>query len=166
MTIHRAGGILLQEKDIEVIQNLDFEKQDFLSDKVLLKERYLKQVGDQAPNYIQLNEFWREYRASFLKIAAEELPQEQRMVEAELTRLHKQIEALEEKLEKTRKAKYDKVLKQIEQLSEKMQPKGQLQERTMNILNFCPDGQLSPRIAAIYEQMQLDAEEKQWFVLP
>ena len=166
LTIHRAGGILLQEKDIEVIQNLDFEKQDFLSDKVLLKERYLKQVGDQAPNYIQLNEFWREYRASFLKIAAEELPQEQRMVEAELTRLHKQIEALEEKFEKTRKAKYDKVLKQIEQLSEKIQPKGQLQERTMNILNFCPDGQLSPRIAAIYEQMQLDAEEKQWFVLP
>ena len=166
LTIHRAGGILLQEKDIEVIQNLDFEKQDFLSDKVLLKERYLKQVGDQAPNYIQLNEFWREYRASFLKIAAEELPQEQRMVEAELTRLHKQIEALEEKFEKTRKAKYDKVLKQIEQLSEKIQPKGQLQERTINILNFCPDGQLSPRIAAIYEQMQLDAEEKQWFVLP
>jgi hypothetical protein len=36
----------------------------------------------------------------------------------------------------------------------------------LNILNFCPDGQLSPRIAAIYEQMQLDTEEKQWFVLP
>jgi uncharacterized protein YllA (UPF0747 family) len=88
------------------------------------------------------------------------------MVEAELTRLHKQIEALEEKFEKARKAKYDKVIKQIEQLSEKIQPKGQLQERTLNILNFCPDGQLSPRIAAIYEQMQLDTEEKQWFVLP
>jgi bacillithiol biosynthesis cysteine-adding enzyme BshC len=166
LTIHRAGGILLQEKDIEVMQNLGFEKQDFLSDKAALKEQYLNQVGDQAPNYGQLNEFWREYKASFQKIAAEELPQEQRMVEAELTRLHKQIEALEEKFEKARKAKYDKVLKQIEQLSEKIQPKGQLQERTLNILNFCPDGQLSPRIAAIYEQMQLDTEEKQWFVLP
>ena len=166
LTIHRAGGILLQEKDIEVMQNLGFEKQDFLSDKAALKEQYLNQVGDHAPNYGQLNEFWREYKASFLKIAAEELPQEQRMVEAELTRLHKQIEALEEKFEKARKAKYDKVIKQIEQLSEKIQPKGQLQERTLNILNFCPDGQLSPKIAAIYEQMQLDAEEKQWFVLP
>jgi bacillithiol biosynthesis cysteine-adding enzyme BshC len=166
LTIHRAGGILLQGKDIEVIQNLGFEKQDFLSDKAALKEQYLNQVGDQAPNYGQLNEFWREYKASFQKIAAEELPQEQRMVEAELTRLHKQIEALEEKFEKARKAKYDKAIKQIEQLSEKIQPKGQLQERTLNILNFCPDGQLSPRIAAIYEQMQLDTEEKQWFVLP
>ncbi|MEY3592654.1 MAG: hypothetical protein RLZZ38_1631 [Bacteroidota bacterium] len=166
LTINRAGGILLQGKDIEVIQNLGFEKQDFLSDKATLKERYLKQVGDHAPNYSQLNEFWREYKASFQKIAAEELPQEQRMVEAELTRLHKQIEALEEKFEKARKAKYDKAIKQIEQLSEKIQPKGQLQERTLNILNFCPDGQLSPRIAAIYEQMQQDTEEKQWFVLP
>lgn len=166
LTIHRAGGILLQEKELAQIQKIGFDKQDFLSDKVLLKDRYLKQVGDQVPNYGQLNEFWREYKASFQKIVAEELPQEQRMVEAELTRLHKQIEALEEKFEKARKAKFDKVLKQIEQLSEKIQPKGQLQERTLNILNFCPDGQLSPRIAAIYEQMQLDAEEKQWFVLP
>lgn len=166
LTIYRAGGILLQEKDIEVIQKLDFEKLDFLSDKATLKERYLKQVGDQIPDYVQLQELWSAYQTSFLKIANEELPQELRMVEAELTRLQKQIEALEQRFEKARKAKYDKALKQIDQLSEKIQPKGQLQERTLNILNFCPDGQLSPRISAIYEQMQLDAEEKQWFVLP
>lgn len=166
LTIHRAGGILLQEKDIEVIQKLGFEKLDFLSDKATLKERYLKQVGDQIPDYAQVQELWSAYQTSFLKIANEELPQELRMVEAELTRLQKQIEALEQRFEKARKAKYDKALKQIEQLSEKIQPKGQLQERTLNILNFCPDGQLSPRISAIYEQMQLDAEEKQWFVLP
>lgn len=166
LTIHRAGGILLQEKDIEVIQKLGFEKQDFLSDKVLLKERYLKQVGDQIPDYAQLQEIWSTYQSAFLKMANEELPHELRMVEAELTRLQKQIEALEQRIEKARKAKYDKALKQIDQLSEKIQPKGQLQERTLNILNFCPDGQLSPRISAIYEQMQLDAKEKQWFVLP
>ena len=166
LTIHRAGGILLQEKELAQIENIGFDKQDFLSDKAALKERYLKQVGDQVPNYGQLHEFWSEYKASFLKIAADELPQEQRMVEAELKRIQKQIEALEEKFEKARKAKYDRVLKQIEQLSEKIQPKGQLQERNLNILNFCPDGQLSPRIAAIYEQMQLESEEKQWFVLP
>jgi uncharacterized protein YllA (UPF0747 family) len=99
-------------------------------------------------------------------MANEELPQELRMVEAELTRLQKQIEALEQRFEKARKAKYDKALKQIEQLSDKIQPKGQLQERTLNILNFCPDGQLSSRIAAIYAQMQLNTQEKQWFVLP
>jgi hypothetical protein len=33
-------------------------------------------------------------------------------------------------------------------------------------LQFCPDGELSPRIAAIYEQMQLDSKESQWFLLP
>lgn len=88
------------------------------------------------------------------------------MIAAELTRIQKQIEALEEKFEKARKAKFDKALKQIDQLVDKIQPKGQQQERTLNILQFCPDGQLSPRIAAVYEQMQLDSEEKQWFVLP
>lgn len=165
LTLQRAGGYLLQEREQEQIKNLGFENRDLLGDKSLLKERYLKQVGDQVPNYSQLDAFWSGYKSAFQKIAADELPQETKMVEAELTRLHKQIEALEQRFEKARKAKYDKALKQIEQLSEKIQPKGQLQERTLNIMNFCPDGQLSQRIAQIYDQLDPYCEEKQWFVV-
>jgi uncharacterized protein YllA (UPF0747 family) len=166
LTLKRAGGILLQQKDVEIIQKLGFDKQDFLSDKTVLKEQYLNQVGDQTPDYHKLQQSWIHYKNNFTELVHLELPQEKKMIEAELTRIQKQIEALEEKFEKTRKAKFDKVLKQIDQLSEKIQPKGQLQERSLNILNFCADGQLSHRIAAVYEQMQLDSEEKQWFVLP
>lgn len=165
LTLQRAGGILLQQKDVELIQKLGFEKQDLLSDKAALKERYLKQAGDQEPNYGQLDDFWSNYKASFLKIVTEELPQERRMIEAELTRIQKQKEALEERFEKMRKAKFDKALKQIEQVSEKIQPKGQLQERTSNLLSFCPDGALSGRIASIYEQLDPYKQEKQWFVV-
>ena len=166
LTVRRAGGILLQEKDLELIQKLGFEKQDFISDKTALKEQYLKQVGDQTPDYNKLQQSWIHYKNNFSELVHLELPQEKKMIAAELTRIQKQIEALEEKFEKARKAKFEKALKQIEQLSEKIHPKGQQQERTLNILQFCPDGQLSPRIAAVYEQMQLDSEEKQWFVLP
>jgi bacillithiol biosynthesis cysteine-adding enzyme BshC len=165
LTLQRAGGILLQQKDLELIHKLGFEKKDFLADKTTLKERYLKQVGDQEPNYGQLDAFWSGYKSSFLKIVAEELPQERKTIEAELTRIQKQTEALEERFEKIRKAKFDKALKQIEQLSEKLQPKGQLQERTTNILNYCPDGELSRRIEQIYTQLELYSEEKQWFVV-
>ena len=165
LTLQRAGGYLLQDREQEQIKKLGFENRDLLGDKSLLKERYLKQVGDQVPNYGQLDAFWSGYKSAFQKIAADELPQETKMVEAELTRLHKQIEALEQRFEKARKAKYDKALKQIEQLSEKIQPKGQLQERTLNIMNFCPDGQLSQRIAQIYDQLDPYCEEKQWFVV-
>jgi uncharacterized protein YllA (UPF0747 family) len=87
------------------------------------------------------------------------------MIEAELTRIQKQREALEQRFEKTRKAKFDKALKQIEQLSEKIQPKGQLQERSTNILNFCPDGAVSERIASLYQQLDPYNQEKQWFVV-
>lgn len=165
LTLQRAGAILLQQKDVELIQKLGFEQQDFLTDKAELKERYLKQVGDQEPNYGQLDAFWSGYKDSFLKIVQEELPQEIRMIEAELTRIQKQKEALEERFEKMRKAKFDKALKQIEQVSEKIQPKGQLQERTFNLLSFCPDGALSGRIASIYEQLDPYKQEKQWFVV-
>jgi bacillithiol biosynthesis cysteine-adding enzyme BshC len=165
LTLQRAGGYLLQDREQEQIKKLGFENRDLLGDKSLLKKRYLNQVGDQVPNYGQLDAFWSGYKSAFQKIAADELPQETKMVEAELTRLHKQIEALEQRFEKARKAKYDKALKQIEQLSEKIQPKGQLQERTLNIMNFCPDGQLSQRIAQIYDQLDPYCEEKQWFVV-
>jgi hypothetical protein len=166
LTIQRAGGILIQEKDLEFIENIGFEKQDFLVDKAVLKERYLQAQGDQVPDYSIQQQLWSGYKNSFFELAEQELPQEKRMVEAELTRIQKQLEALEQKFEKTRKAKFDKALKQIDQLSEKLLPKGQLQERQLNILQFCPDGELSPRIAAIYEQMQLDSKESQWFLLP
>lgn len=165
LTLKRAGGILLQNRDQELIKNLGFEKNDFLSDKAALKDRYLQQVGDQVPNYSQLNEFWSGYKSSFIKITSEQLPQEIRMVEAELTRIQKQLVVLEQRFEKARKAKYDKALKQIDQLSEKIQPKGQLQERSLNILNFCPDGRLTSRIEQIYGQLDPYCEEKQWFVV-
>jgi uncharacterized protein YllA (UPF0747 family) len=165
LTLQRAGGILLQQKDLELIQKLGFEKQDLLTDKAALKKHYLEQVGDQEPNYSHLDEFWNGYKDALLKIVEGELPQEKRMIEAELTRIQKQREALEQRFEKTRKAKFDKALKQIEVLSEKIQPKGQLQERSTNILNFCPDGALSARIAAVYQQLDPYNQEKQWFVV-
>jgi uncharacterized protein YllA (UPF0747 family) len=165
LTLQRTGGILLQQKDVELIQKLGFEKQDFLTAKAALKERYLLRVGDQIPDYEKLQEPWLNYKNNFFELVHHELPQEKRMIEAELTRIQKQIAALEEKFEKMRKAKFDKALKQIEQLSERIQPKGQLQERTSNLLSFCPDGLLSDRIASIYEQLNPYNQEKQWFVV-
>lgn len=165
LTIQRAGGYLLQAKDLSQIKNFGFEKQDLLTDKTVLKKRYLEQVGDQEPNYSHLEDHWRGYKDAFFKIVENALPQEKRTIEAELTRIQKQLEALEQRFEKTRKAKFDKALKQIEQLSEKIQPKGQLQERSSNILNFCPDGEVSARIASLYQQLDPYNQEKQWFVV-
>ena len=52
----------------------------------------------------------------------------------------------------------------IDELSEKIQPKGHQQERTLNILQFCPDGEIAVRIAQIYAQLDPFSQEKQWFV--
>ncbi len=165
LIIERAGGILLQKRDQEQIQQLGFELSDFLIDKILLKGRYLEHNGDQKPDYSKLRAHLDSYITSFKALARTEIPQELRMVEAELTRIEKQIISLEQRFEKVRKSKYDKALKQIDQLSEKIQPKGLLQERQTNLLNFCPDGELSSRIGQIYSQLDPFNEEKQWFVV-
>lgn len=165
LIIERAGGILLQKRDQEQIQQLGFELADFLNDKMLLKGRFLERNGDQKPDYSKLRAHLDAYMASFKALARTEIPQEVRMVEAELTRIEKQILALEQRFEKVRKSKYDKALKQIDQLSEKIQPNGLLQERQTNLLNFCPDGELSSRISQIYSQLDPFNEEKQWFVV-
>lgn len=164
LTLKRAGGILIQQKDLELIQKLGFEKHDFLANVTELKKQYLEQQGDQTPDYSQQQQLWTQYKTAFLNLAQQAFPQEHRTVEAELTRLHKQIEALEEKFEKARKAQFERVLKQIDQLADKIQPKGQLQERTLNILQFCPDGEIAVRIAQIYAQFDPFSQEKQWFV--
>ncbi|MEN9700645.1 MAG: hypothetical protein RLZZ301_1843 [Bacteroidota bacterium] len=165
LVLQRAGGYLLQAKDLEQLQLLGLEKEALLTDKAALKAQYLQLQGDHAPDYKKLTDAWSAYKAAFTKIATEELPSEERMVAAELTRISKQLENLEERFEKQRKAKFDKALKQLDQLAEKIQPRGQLQERSSNILSFCPDGQVHKRIAEIYQQLDPNRKEKQWFIL-
>ncbi|MFT7343568.1 MAG: bacillithiol biosynthesis cysteine-adding enzyme BshC [Lentimonas sp.] len=83
--------------------------------------------------------------------------------EAEMTKLQKQIDSLQDKLIKAEKTKHDKALKQMDQIKDRLFPNGGLQERSQNFFNFCADGEVSSHLAEIYTA--IDSFENDFIVL-
>jgi bacillithiol biosynthesis cysteine-adding enzyme BshC len=71
--------------------------------------------------------------------------------QAEMVKLEKQISFIKEKLTKTVKQKHDAVFLSIDQIFERLFPKGGLQERVLNLFSLCPDGNVYPRLKQIHE---------------
>ena len=55
------------------------------------------------------------------------------------------------KLEISQKQKHEKAIKQIEQIKERLFPKGAMQERSMNFFQICPEGNVSEKLQDIYK---------------
>jgi bacillithiol biosynthesis cysteine-adding enzyme BshC len=72
-------------------------------------------------------------------------------IEAEITRIEKQLEAIQSKLEKSVKLKHEKTLKTIGQIKEKLFPNNNLQERSLNFLQLCKNGEISSFIETIFQ---------------
>lgn len=83
-------------------------------------------------------------------------------IEAEMTRFSKQVETIEQKLMRAEKGKFEKDLQQMEQIKEKLFPKGGLQERSTNFFQFCADGEVFSHLNSIYQC--LDPFEKDFSV--
>lgn len=72
-------------------------------------------------------------------------------IEAEITRIEKQLDAIQSKLEKSVKLKHEKALKTISQIKEKLFPNNNLQERSLNFLQLCKNGEISSFIETIFQ---------------
>jgi bacillithiol biosynthesis cysteine-adding enzyme BshC len=72
-------------------------------------------------------------------------------IEAEITRIEKQLESIQSKLEKSVKLKHEKALKTIGQIKEKLFPNNNLQERSLNFLQLCKNGEISSFIETIFQ---------------
>ena len=72
-------------------------------------------------------------------------------IEAEITRIEKQLEVIQSKLEKSVKLKHEKALKTIDQIKEKLFPNNNLQERSLIFLQLCKNGEISSFIETIFQ---------------
>jgi bacillithiol biosynthesis cysteine-adding enzyme BshC len=77
----------------------------------------------------------------------------EKFVEAEISKLQKQIENMKAKFTKQRKGQLEVAMKQLEDLKEKLFPNNGLQERTESFLTFCKDGNISKMIDAVKNEM-------------
>ncbi len=82
---------------------------------------------------------------------------------AEEVKLQKQIEGIKAKLIKQQKSKFDNMMKQLEDIHEKMFPMNSVQERVDNFFSFCAQGE----VYSVLENLKkaIDPWEKDLIVL-
>ena len=77
----------------------------------------------------------------------------EKFIEAETSKLSKQIDMIKSKFTKQRKGQLDVAMKQLEDLKTKLFPNNGLQERTESFLSFCKDGNVSAQIDILKNAM-------------
>lgn len=161
----RTSVLLLEEKNWNEWQAMGFSTQDLWRQPVELKQEFLEREGSQAIDFSELDELTLKLSSKWTQITHEVDSNQVSMVEAELTRISKQLFQLKDRLEKIRKGKFDKQLKTIDAISAKCMPKGALQERHSNLFSFCADGQVYARIEQIKNELDPFLSDFQFILL-
>ena len=131
------------------IQNLGLDSSDFFEDKKSIISKYLQKHEAESIDYSALNLGFENLKNQIIEKAIEIDPQLKSSATAELVRMEKSFIAAMANMDRAVKTKHDKALKQIDQLKEKLFPKGKLQERSLNLLQICPEGDLKNKIDVI-----------------
>jgi bacillithiol biosynthesis cysteine-adding enzyme BshC len=149
----RTSILLLEEKNAQQWTEMGFQTTDLWRNPADLKQAFLDRQGSQAIDFSELDELTLKLSSKWTQLTHEVDSNQVSMVEAELTRITKQLLQLKERLEKIRKGKFDKQLKFIDAISAKCMPKGELQERSSNLFSFCADGEIYARLEQIKHEM-------------
>ena len=137
-------------------------EETFRDTNLLKKEFVFKNAGEQL-NFENLDK-----SAEHLYRLIEEIitgidVNKRSYAEAEIAKLHKQLDGIKEKMIKHSKVKHDEIMKLIDFIKSKLFPGGGLQERSANFFSFCPEGNYRENIKLLYDA--LDPEESDFMVI-
>lgn len=145
------------------ISILPFKSLSYFEDPIELKKRFLAENAEENVDFSSVNskftDFQDEIKSSVLSVDQGL----ESWLSAEMTRMQKQIETIEQRTLKQVKVKYEQQLKNIEFVSERFLPERTLQERYFHFLHFVPSGNYSELFDEIYDE--LDPFEERLIVL-
>ncbi|MFA7274463.1 MAG: bacillithiol biosynthesis cysteine-adding enzyme BshC [Crocinitomicaceae bacterium] len=158
----RNSLMLIDEATQKKMENVGWETKDLFSDVDAQKKAYVLANASE----LDLTEMREKQQAlidscrNLVNVVDSSLTG---YLEAEMTRMSKQLDNLEQKLIRAEKSNYEKVLNQMDQIKEKLFPNGGLQERSSNFFSFCADGDVQTHLAKI--KAGIDPFEKDFVVL-
>lgn len=136
------------------ISGLPFELQDYFEDTIELKKRFLAENAEENVDFSSVNSKFNDFHEA-IKTSVLSVDQGlESWLSAEMTRMQKQIETIEQRTLKQVKTKYEQQLKNIEFVTERFLPERTLQERYFHFLHFVPSGNYSELFEKIYIEIE------------
>lgn len=137
----RVSLLMIDSQTQTKMESVDWTYQELFQDVEMLKKQYVLNHTEEL-DLTELNSKKESLIATATEMVLKVAPNLKGWVEAEMTRLTKQMDSLEQKLMRAEKSKFEKSLKHMDQIKDKLFPNGGLQERSTNFFQFCADGEV------------------------
>lgn len=145
------------------MQKIEMVLEDVFKSTDLIKREYIEEHASEEIDTRHIEEKSKELAALFTETLLQLDPSNEAYAAAEVKRLEKQIDSIQQKLMRQSKANHEQAMKNIEFVKDKLFPGGGLQERVINFFSFCPDGAYRKRLDKLYSS--LNVEQNDFIVL-
>ena len=150
----RSSVIWIDKSSQEKLEQLQFEINSIFKTTTELKKEFLLNNEEETIEFTLQDFQFNQFKNDLIHKSELIDPSVKSWIEAEFTRLEKQVEGIKNRLEKSVKSKHEKALKSIEQLKEKLFPANGMQERSFNFFQFCPDGNYKNKLQNLYTAIE------------
>jgi bacillithiol biosynthesis cysteine-adding enzyme BshC len=150
----RTSALWIDNSSIEKIKKFNLNSMNFFQSIADIKKQVLLHLESDNIDF-QLADF------QFIQLRNEFLTKSNHIDSslnsrfgAEFAKIEKQLIQLKVQLEKSLKNRHEKTMYGIEQLKDKLFPNNELQERSVNFFQFCPDGKFKEKLRDLKSVIQ------------
>ncbi|MFN5911285.1 MAG: bacillithiol biosynthesis cysteine-adding enzyme BshC [Bacteroidota bacterium] len=133
------------------IEKSGIHLEEIFHDTDVLKREHVKKHADQELDLNDVEAAFNLLREKLLSKVMNTDPGLERMALAEIARIEKQLQSVEEKLFKSLKVRHEQALTAIDQLKSRLFPANGLQERSVSLFSMCAGGKIDERIAQLHD---------------
>lgn len=149
----RNSLLIIDNHSLKKIEKLSFSIQDLFRTTEDLKKTYILANSEDDLSFKQIDDSFQQLTTVITDHSMKVNPNLASFVDAELTRMEKQLFIIKQKMIKSEKSKHEQGLTQIEHLKNKLFPNDGLQERSMNFFSLCADGNVYTHLDEIYQSI-------------
>jgi bacillithiol biosynthesis cysteine-adding enzyme BshC len=150
----RSSVIWIDKNNKEKLDQLHFEIDSIFKSTPDLKKEFLLNNEEETIEFTLQDFQFNQFKSDLIHKSEMIDPSVKSWIEAEFTRIEKQVDGIKNRLEKSVKSKHEKALRSIEQLKEKLFPSNGMQERSFNFFQFCPDGNYKNKLQNLYTEIE------------
>ena len=150
----RSSVIWVDRNNKKKLEQLQFEIDSIFKTTAELKKEFLRNNEEETIEFTLQDFQFNQFKSDLTHKSELIDPSLKSWIEAEFTRIEKQVDGIKNRLEKSVKSKHEKALKSIEQLKEKLFPANGMQERSFNFFQFCPDGNYKYKLQNLYTAIE------------
>ena len=147
----RSSLIYIDHALANKIVSLGLTWRDFFADTHKISKEFIKRQDSSALDFSAIDGLFDSIKEQVSTLISDHEASLSSTVGADLSKMQNVLQSIKDKSWRAEKLKHEKSIKVIDQVKEKLFPNGNMQERSMNFFQICPEGNVSEKLHDIYK---------------